>query len=69
MEALLGVAALVTKKPVSLVYDQYQNITYTGKRSPANINIRLACDKNGKLTAMEPTGGWTTAPIRNSAIW
>lgn len=57
MEALLGVAALVTKKPVSLVYDQYQNITYTGKRSPANINIRLACDKSGKLTAME-TDWW-----------
>jgi len=57
MEALLGVAALVTRKPVSLVYDQYQNITYTGKRSPANINIRLACDKNGKLTAME-TDWW-----------
>jgi aldehyde oxidoreductase len=57
MEALLGVAALVTKKPVSLVYDQYQNITYTGKRSPANINIRLACDKDGKLTAME-TDWW-----------
>jgi aldehyde oxidoreductase len=57
MEALLGVAALVTKKPVSLVYDQFQNITYTGKRSPANINIKLACDKNGKLTAME-TDWW-----------
>ncbi|WP_036792550.1 molybdopterin-dependent aldehyde oxidoreductase [Pleomorphomonas koreensis] len=57
MEALLGVAALVTRKPVSLVYDQYQNITYTGKRSPANINIRLACDKTGKLTAME-TDWW-----------
>ena len=57
MEALLGVAALATGKPVSLVYDQYQNITYTGKRSPANINIRLACDENGKLTAME-TDWW-----------
>nr|WP_284701382.1 molybdopterin-dependent aldehyde oxidoreductase [Rhodoplanes tepidamans] len=57
MEALLGVAALATGKPVSLVYDQYQNITYTGKRSPANINIRLACDHDGKLTAME-TDWW-----------
>ncbi|MEI2385468.1 molybdopterin-dependent aldehyde oxidoreductase [Breoghania sp. JC706] len=57
MEALLGVAALATGKPVSLVYDQHQNITYTGKRSPANINIRLACDKDGKLTAME-TDWW-----------
>ena len=40
MEALLGVAALATGRPVSLVYDQYQNITYTGKRSPGNVNIK-----------------------------
>ncbi|MDR3373019.1 MAG: molybdopterin-dependent oxidoreductase, partial [Ancalomicrobiaceae bacterium] len=53
MEALLGVAAMVTKKPVSLVYDQFQNITYTGKRSPANLHIKLGCDHAGKLTAME----------------
>jgi aldehyde oxidoreductase len=53
MEALLGVAALAIGKPVSLVYNQYQNITYTGKRSPVNANIRLACDDKGRLTAME----------------
>jgi aldehyde oxidoreductase len=57
MEALLGVAALATGRPVSLVYNQFQNITYTGKRSPGNVNIRLACDANGKLTAME-TDWW-----------
>jgi aldehyde oxidoreductase len=42
---------------VSMVYDQLQNITYTGKRSPGNVNIKLACDDNGKLTAME-TDWW-----------
>ncbi len=57
MEALLGVAAMATGRPVSLVYNQFQNITYTGKRSPGNVNIRLACDANGKLTAME-TDWW-----------
>ena len=57
MEALLGVAALATGRPVSLVYNQYQNITYTGKRSPGNVNIRLACNAEGKLTAME-TDWW-----------
>ena len=57
MEALLGVAALATGKPVSLVYNQFQNITYTGKRSPGNVNIKLACDEKGKLTAME-TDWW-----------
>src|ERR1039458_5570260 len=57
MEALLGVAAMATGRPVSLVYNQFQNITYTGKRSPGKVNIRLACDANGKLIAME-TDWW-----------
>lgn len=53
MEALVGVACLATKRPVALEYNQFQNITYTGKRSPAEINIKMAADENGKLTAME----------------
>jgi aldehyde oxidoreductase len=56
MEALLGVAAMATGRPVSLVYDQFQNITYTGKRSPGYVQCRLAADKDGKLLAME--GDW-----------
>lgn len=57
MEALLGVACLATGRPVSLVYNQYQNITYTGKRSPADIKIKLAADETGKPIAME-TDWW-----------
>lgn len=57
MEALLGVACLATGRPVSLNYSQFQNITYTGKRSPAEIKIKLGADKNGKLLAME-TDWW-----------
>ena len=57
MEALLGVAAMATKRPVSLVYTQYQNITYTGKRSPAEVKCKLAADKDGNLLAME-TDWW-----------
>lgn len=53
MEALLGVAALVTGKPVFLNYDWYQQQTYTGKRSPFFINLRLAANKEGKLLGME----------------
>lgn len=53
MEALLGVAALVTQRPVSLVFDMYQNITYTGKRSPGFMKIKLAADEEGKLLALE----------------
>lgn len=57
MEALLGVACLATERPVSLVYTQSQNITYTGKRSPGNVKCKMGADKNGKIVAME-TDWW-----------
>jgi aldehyde oxidoreductase len=53
MEALLGVAVMATGKPVSLGYNMKQGITYTGKRSPGFLNVRLAADKDGKLLALE----------------
>ena len=53
IEALLGVAAIATGKPVYLNFDYYQQITYTGKRSPFFMDIKLAADKDGKLLAME----------------
>ena len=51
-EAILGVAALVCQRPVSLVFNMYQNITYTGKRCPAFMHIKLAADENGKLLGL-----------------
>ncbi len=56
LEALVGVACMATGRPVSLVYDQFQNITYTGKRSPVGMKLKLGADKDGKLLAME--GSW-----------
>jgi aldehyde oxidoreductase len=57
MEGLLGVAALVTKKPVFLGFSMYQHFTYTGKRSPFFINLKFGADKDGKLVAMK--SDWT----------
>ncbi|WP_018123342.1 molybdopterin-dependent aldehyde oxidoreductase [Desulfovibrio oxyclinae] len=57
MEALIGAACLATGKPVFLLYDYYQQQTYTGKRSPQNTSVRLAASKDGKLLAMETD--WT----------
>lgn len=53
MEALLGVAAMATGKPVLLKYDYYQHLTYTGKRSPWFIKMRLGANEEGKLLALE----------------
>lgn len=57
IEALLGVAAMATGKPVFLEFDYYQQITYTGKRSPFFINLKFGATKEGKLVAME--SDWT----------
>ena len=57
IEALLGVAAMATNRPVFLQFNMYQQITYTGKRSPFFINLKLGADKNGKLLAMK--SDWT----------
>ena len=51
-EGLLGVAALVCQRPVSLNFNMYQSITYTGKRSPGFMHIKLAADNNGKVLAL-----------------
>ena len=53
MEALVGVAAMATCRPVFLRYDYYQHITYTGKRSPFFVKLKYGADKNGKIIAME----------------
>lgn len=53
IEALLGVACLALDgRPCSLVYDMYQTITYTGKRSPGFMHVKLAADETGKLQAL-----------------
>jgi aldehyde oxidoreductase len=53
MEALLGVAAMATCRPVTLRYNYFQHITYTGKRSPFFIDLKYGADKDGKIVAME----------------
>ena len=53
LEALVGAACMATGKPVYLEYDYKQFITYTGKRSPFFLNVKLGADSQGKLLAME----------------
>ncbi|NTU74897.1 MAG: molybdopterin-dependent oxidoreductase [Anaerolineaceae bacterium] len=57
MEALLGVACMATGRPVFLRYNYHQHMTYTGKRSPFWLKIKMGADKDGILQAME--ADWT----------
>ncbi len=51
--AVAAVCALALNAPVAMdmSYEEHQHTT--GKRSPVWSNARLACDKNGKLVAMD----------------
>jgi len=55
--ALAGIAAKVTGMPValSMTYDEF--MAFSGKRSPAYFNGRLACDEDGRITAGEFDAG------------
>lgn len=57
VEALLGAACLATGRPASLVYSMFQSITYTGKRSPGYVKLRLGADAEGRIVAVE--SDWT----------
>jgi aldehyde oxidoreductase len=51
-EAILAVAAMATGKPVCLKYDYEQQMTYTGKRAPAFVKLKMGADKDGKIVGM-----------------
>ncbi|MBC3887186.1 molybdopterin-dependent oxidoreductase [Acetobacterium paludosum] len=53
IEGLIGVATYVTKRPCYLEFNMFQTITYTGKRSPFFMNVKMGADENGILQALE----------------
>jgi aldehyde oxidoreductase len=59
---LAAAACAVTKMPIamSMSYEEHQH--FSGKRRPAHSNGRAACDKDGKLTAVEFDFGMDQGP-------
>ncbi len=53
LEAILAVAVIATGKPVYLEFDMHQQLTYTGKRSPFFMNVKIAANKEGKILALK----------------
>ena len=51
--ALVGLAALVTKRPCTLTFSYEEHQMFTGKRTVAYQNCRIGCDENGKITSAE----------------
>ena len=51
--AIAAMAAMATNKPCTLTMSYPEFMNFTGKRSAAFINGKLAADKDGKITALE----------------
>ena len=51
--ALAAVAEMELKVPLTLSMSYEEFMHFSGKRAPAYINSRLACDENGRITALE----------------
>ncbi len=51
--ALAALATKITNKPCNLSFTYEEFMHHSGKRAPSFINARLACDDDGKITALE----------------
>lgn len=52
-QAIMAVAAIATQRACCLTLDYEEHQHFTGKRMPCFTNVRLGCDKEGKLVGME----------------
>lgn len=51
--SMAGAACLVMNRPVSMVMTWEEHQHYDGKRSSSYVNVRMGCDKDGHITAMQ----------------
>ena len=60
VQPLLGLAALVTRRPVRMTFTRSESMQATTKRHPARISARIGCDREGNLTALDFEGVFDT---------
>jgi aldehyde oxidoreductase len=53
VQPLLGLAALKTGRPVRMTFSRAESMLATTKRHPADIALRLGCDAEGRLCALD----------------
>ncbi len=49
----LAVAVNKIKKPIAMIYDRIEDISFTCKRHPSKIKIKTGLDKNNNIVAMD----------------
>ena len=53
MGAPLAVAAVKIGKPLRMIFDRFEDLSWTSKRHPSRTRIRTAHDAEGGITAMD----------------
>ena len=56
----IALAAWVTGKPATIVYDRTESMRSTTKRHPSQIELTAACDRSGKIIAFDFNGVFNT---------
>ena len=60
IQPLLAVAAWKLKRPVRHVYTRAESMISTTKRHPSRIQVRMGCDGEGRLTAVDLAADFNT---------
>ena len=60
LQPLIGLVALKTGRPCRMVYSRGESMASTTKRHPAEMEGRIGCDADGRITGMEFTGRFNT---------
>jgi len=66
--AIAGACLLAVNRPITITFSYDEYMHYSGKRTASYSNARLACDKDGKLTALEFDTGCDHGPYHNAAF-
>ncbi|MCP5038149.1 MAG: molybdopterin-dependent oxidoreductase [Rhodobacteraceae bacterium] len=60
VQPLIGLAAIRTGRPCAMAFSRGESMASTTKRHPARMQARIGCDADGRITAMDFTGGFNT---------
>ncbi|MDP3196767.1 molybdopterin cofactor-binding domain-containing protein [Tabrizicola sp.] len=60
LQPLIGLVTLKTGRPCRMVYTRGESMTSTTKRHPAEMQGRIGCDAQGRITAVEFEGRFNT---------
>ena len=56
----IALAAWKLNRPVGIVYSRHESMLTTTKRHPSEISIKVGCDENFKITAIDFHGVFNT---------